>query len=143
MYERRPLPRVLNVFVWDDPSADDLGTNPTRYLYFGWLPLLGPTATMAYVLLRSAFGESDVVGYEIESAELARSLGIGPGTEKNARLPNAVARLVRHDLAQWHGQDRLDVRRWPLRLSHGQLSALPRHNLHALWAVGAAPRPPQ
>jgi hypothetical protein len=128
-----PLPEHLNVVPWRDPDVEATGHRPdSPYIEAVWLGVLGPSTTLAW--RRRARLATARPGTVVGTAELAQSLGLSQGLERNAPISRTVARMesfgaaarsgrtlpVRTalpDVAPGHRQ-RLSV---PAQLAHGLL----------------------
>src|SRR5581483_5344892 len=145
MTERQPLSESLEIRLWDEPTSQRRNPDDCRYLYLGWLPRIGPTATVLYVALTEglravlALGfEGEAAAFTMPSAELAASIGVGSSLRATAPLPNAVTRLVHFRLARLV-TDRLEVRPVPPALTLEQYRQLPPPSQQALRVLGRAP----
>lgn len=114
----------LEVVAWDDPLVEQLG-HPARSAYVEtyWLPIIGPASTWAMRRL-TAWLDAEPAGYTIELSELARELGLGTGTGRNAPVVRTLARLVGFGLAAPTG-GALAVRRAMAPLTTRQACRLP------------------
>lgn len=79
------------------PSADP-GQLNSGYLRF-WLPVIGPTATLAYRHMLDLTGNGKHPA-SIDLDDLATDLGIGRRGGKNAPTPKALNRLITFKLAE-------------------------------------------
>jgi hypothetical protein len=79
---------------WEGPGFPARG----EYVERCWTSVLGPTATLA---LRAINQEMEIAGGSVKLSldDLARSLGVGGGTAKNAIGPRALARLEQFRVA--------------------------------------------
>jgi len=83
------LPETIVICRWHDPVLSDHGfAANSRYMRFTWSSILGPTATLALVVLADLLESDDVLGVRTEV--LARTLGV-----KRDVLARAVDRLRR------------------------------------------------
>ena len=93
----------LMVVPLRDPVVEAVGHDPrSGYVESFWLPILGPSAVMAARHL-SAQLEDSPEGVTVSLAELARQLGLGAGTGRNAPLIKSLARLTVFGLARSEG----------------------------------------
>ena len=89
----------LTVVPLRDPVVEAVGHEPRSvYVESFWLPILGPSAVMAARHL-SARLEDAPEGVTVSLAVLARQLGLGAGTGRNAPLIKSLARLTIFGLA--------------------------------------------
>jgi hypothetical protein len=89
----------LTVVPLRDPVVEAVGHEPRSvYVESFWLPILGPSAVMAARHL-SARLEDAPEGVRVPLAVLARQLGLGAGTGRNAPLIKSLARLTIFGLA--------------------------------------------
>lgn len=118
------LPDRLPVRAWRDPVVDSLGHDPrSAYVERFWLPVLGPSTV--WLLRRLAFLlEDSPEGAEVNTAELARQLGIGERTGPSAPFCRTVKRCVDFQMARWE-EPALAVRRLLPPLANRHLRRLP------------------
>ena len=88
-----PLPEHLNVVPWRDLGGEATGHRPdSPYIEAVWLGVLGPSTTLAWRrLARLATARPETV---VGTAELAQSLGLSQGLERNSAMSRTVARMV-------------------------------------------------
>jgi hypothetical protein len=88
-----PLPERLNLVPWRDPVVEAVGHGPdSPYVEAVWLGVLGPSTTLAWRrLARLAAARPEAL---VGTVDLAQSLGLGQGLDKNAPISRAVARMV-------------------------------------------------
>lgn len=102
----------------------------SRYVERVWLPILGPTATLAVRLLAELVEEArgDVT---VRVADLTQALGLGAATGERSAFARAVRRLDRHRLVQVAGNG-LIVRTELQPVSPRDLARLPTfvQNVH-------------
>ncbi len=119
------LPTVLKVVALADPVVEAHGFGPeSLYVEYCWLPVLGPTATLAYRRLgtvAAALPPTEVV--RLDLVDLAFGLGLGEGIGRNSIMARALRRLVQFGAAEWRG-DALAVRRALAPLTARQLVRL-------------------
>ncbi|HVX18376.1 MAG TPA: hypothetical protein VHA73_10125 [Acidimicrobiales bacterium] len=118
------LPEQLTVTPWRDEVVEAHGYGPrSMYVEVCWLPTLGPSSTWLYRRLGS-WAEFNPDGVQVDTADLAASLGLGQGLGRHSLLSRTVDRLIRFEAARWAGSD-LQVRTalgaLPLKLA-GRLS---------------------
>jgi hypothetical protein len=128
------LPPLL-VVPWADPVCDDLGVDPRgTYVERFWLPLLGPTST--WILRRFAVEfDASPDGFSLDTADAARSIGVGTRGGRTGPFLRAIDRCVRFGCAQHAEHGILAVRRRLPPLSSAQANRLPRHlrGAHEDW----------
>jgi len=118
------LPARLNIVAWPDPVIDHLGLAPQGpYSEYCWLPRLGPASTLAFRRLAATLSRRPD-GFEIDTVEFARSLGLGSGIGAHAPVTRTLRRLVSFDLAVFTDQARFALRRRIPPLSGRHLSHL-------------------
>ena len=133
----RPLPSALAwlngrdlipVVAWHDPALT-YGLDPAgRYVETYWLPLLGPSSTWALRRIAGWLAEAPGSGLWLPVEPLARSLGLGAPTGRNAPARRAISRLVDFRLAQIdHDRDVLAVRTLIPALNERAVEHLPGH----------------
>lgn len=111
-------------------STDRLGYPvPSAYGEMFWLPLIGPSAYLAFRHLHLRIGATtDRVSVPVES--IAACLGLGTGTGRTSSIARTLARLVDFRLASIDHDTYLLVRELPL-LSDRYLARLPAELLTA------------
>ncbi|MEW6473156.1 MAG: hypothetical protein AB1679_12870 [Actinomycetota bacterium] len=93
----------LTVVPLRDPVVEAVGHDPrSAYVESFWTPILGPSAVMAARHL-SARLEDSPEGVTVSLAVLARQLGLGAGTGRNAPHIKSLARLTVFGLARTEG----------------------------------------
>lgn len=92
-----PTTVEINPVAATVPSTEP-GQLNSGYLRF-WLPIIGPTATLAYRHLLDLTGNGRHTG-SIDMADLANDLGVGHKGGKNAPAPNAIKRLIVFRIAE-------------------------------------------
>ncbi len=118
------LPTVLTVSDWRDPVIDPIGHDPrSAYVERFWLPVLGPSTVWLLRRLASLLEHSRGVAV-IETAQLARELGIGERIGPSAPFCRTVKRCVDFQMARWE-EPALAVRRRLPPLAQRQLRRLP------------------
>jgi hypothetical protein len=134
----------LTVVPWVDPVVDDIGHDPrSPYVERYWLGLLGPSTTWLLRMFADRL-DDDPAGFQLDTDEMARVLGIGDRPGSDGPFQRSLARCCRFGLAQpldpgvrdpRHGATRLAVRRRLPPLSAHQLRRLPPslQASHRLW----------
>jgi hypothetical protein len=90
-----PLPIV----AWRDPAVEVAGFDPrSDYVETYWLAVLGPSCILAGRRF-AEWLETCPAGIEIALGDLARSLGLGDGTSRNAPVIRTLGRLVSFGMA--------------------------------------------
>ncbi|MEW6473457.1 MAG: hypothetical protein AB1679_14390 [Actinomycetota bacterium] len=116
----------LVVVPLHNPVLEALGHHPaSAYADRYWVPTIGPTASLLH---RKLAGELDrhPDGYPVHLPTLAREIGLGAGTGRNAPLTKSLARMVGFQLAEvTDGQ--FAVRPTLPPLSRWQAAHLPPH----------------
>ncbi|MEW6477656.1 MAG: hypothetical protein AB1679_35875 [Actinomycetota bacterium] len=93
----------LTVVPLRDPVVEAVGHGPrSGYVEAFWLPVLGPSAVVAARHL-SARLEGSPEGVTVSLTVLARQLGLGAGTGRNAPVIKSLARLTVFGLARSEG----------------------------------------
>jgi hypothetical protein len=100
---------TLEFPAWADALVEAHGYPAcSNYVETFWLPILGPSATLAYRRLGAiATGRPD--GTQIALVDLARDLGLGTGVRRNSPMVRTLRRLVTYGMARWE-RDALAVR---------------------------------
>jgi hypothetical protein len=85
---------VLRVEPWADPVVEAVGHDPrSAYAHEFWLPIVGPSGLLVtrklLERLEAAGGPCDV-----DTVELASSVGLGPGAGRNSRITATLGRLA-------------------------------------------------
>ena len=89
----------LRVVALRDPMVEDGGHHPrSQYVETFYLAILGPSSLVAARRL-AAWLDASPDGFTVPLAVLARQLGLGTGTARNAPLPKTLARLAGFGLA--------------------------------------------
>ena len=100
----------ITVVLWFDPALDVNGFDAmSEYTEMFWLPIIGPTATLALRRLCRWTDESPN-GFRVSPENLAATLGLGKATSRNSSLIRTLARLVDFGFAR-REEDNLAVRR--------------------------------
>ena len=92
--------KIVSVVAWNDPVVDTTGFPADHpYVEMFWLPVLGPTAT--WLLRRLASGLAAAPqGYEIDTGDLARALGVSHAGGRTSPFGRAVHRCTMFGVAQ-------------------------------------------
>lgn len=77
------------------------------YIEHCWAPVIGPTSVL--LLRRLPIMWREGMTAEIDSAELAQSLGLGNSTGRNGTMQHTLDRLERFRFASFSGPDDLEV----------------------------------
>ena len=116
---------MLKLIALVDPVVEVHGFAPeSLYVEYCWLPILGPSSTLAYRRLGkvvAAQAPKDVV--RIDLVDLAVGLGLGEGIGRNSIMARSLHRLTRFGATAWYG-DALAVRRALAPLTARQLTRL-------------------
>ena len=100
----------LTVVLWLDPKVDTTGFDALgEYTEMFWLPIIGPTATLALRRLCRWTDESPN-GFRVTRENLAVTLGLGKATSRNSSLIRTLVRLVDFGFAR-REDDQFAVRR--------------------------------
>lgn len=91
---------AFTVVAWNDPVVDTSGFPADHpYVEMFWLPVLGPTAT--WLLRRLAGGlASTPQGFEVNTDDLARALGVSGAGGRTSPFGRAVHRCTMFGVAQ-------------------------------------------
>lgn len=90
---------VLRVVALRDPAVEAVGHDPrSSYVELFYLGILGPSAVLAARRL-AGWLEASPEGFAVPRALLARQLGLGTGTGRNAPLTRTLSRLAGFGLA--------------------------------------------
>ena len=107
--EEASIPPVVVVKPWRDPLVERCGFPVnSAYVEAAWLPILGPSATLALRRL-GLLAAARPDGVEVDLRELAADLGIGTGTGRQSIIVRTLRRLENFGMAQWRGRE-LEVR---------------------------------
>ena len=128
---------ALRVVALRDAALEIAGHHPcSNYVEVFYLGFLGPSALVAARRM-SAWLELSPVGFTVQTAVLARQLGLGTGTGRNAALPRTLARLAAFGLAAVV-EDAYALRLAFPPLTPGQVRRLPPHLAGAHDRLGMA-----
>lgn len=128
----------LRVVALPDPAVEAVGHEPrSRYVEVFYLGILGPSAVVTARHLAARL-EASPDGFAVPLAVLARQLGLGAGTGRNAPLTKTLARLAGFGLAAVRDDAYALRLAFPL-LADGHLRRLPPHLVvaHELMKNGA------
>ncbi len=118
------IPERLFLRSWADPVIDLVGYDPrSPYVERFWLPVLGPSTIWLLRRLASLLEERPG-GSVVETARLARELGIGERTGPAAPFARTVKRCVDFQMARWE-EPALAVRRRLPPLAQRHIRRLP------------------
>lgn len=133
------IPERLFLRSWADPVIDLVGYDPrSPYVERFWLPVLGPSTIWLLRRLASLLEERPG-GSVVETARLARELGIGERTGPAAPFARTVKRCVDFQMARWE-EPVLMVRRRLPPLANRHLRRLPEALRAEHAALATAPR---
>jgi len=141
-----PTPEHLRVVALRDPRVEARGHRPgSPYIEAVYVGVLGPTASWLWQRLARTAALSPAT--ELDTLELAASLGLGQGHGANAPLTRTINRLQHFDAARRH-HDTLAVRLAlpdlaPRRLARLSPSARLAHHHLAANRTPAAEAPAQ
>ena len=130
------------VVGWSDPGDRRPGAlSSQRVREVFWLPMIGPSCTLAARLL-AAWLDAEPAGFKVSVSCLASSLGLGSGLGRNAPVNRTLGRLVDFGIARIDGKA-FAVRRSFPPLAARQITRITDHlaELHAsqLEAAGTHP----
>jgi hypothetical protein len=140
---------AIRVMPWPDPVLDAVGHDPRSwYVETFWLPTLGPTALLLLRHLADRF-EANPRGIQLQVADTAAALGLGPREGQSSPLVRSLTRLQQFELACSDGDatiavrttlppvHRRHVRRLPtaLQARHARLSECERGSVPPAGAV--------
>lgn len=95
----KDLAPLLQVEPWSDPVVEAVGHDPrSGYAHEFWLPMLGPSAML---VTRKLLERLEAAGgpCQVDTAELALSVGLGAGAGRNSRIASTLGRLAGFGLA--------------------------------------------
>lgn len=98
-YVVKDLAPLLRVEPWSDPVVEAVGHDPrSAYAHEFWLPIVGPSALL---VTRKLLERLEAAGgpCEVDTAELALSVGLGAGGGRNSRIAATLGRLTGFGLA--------------------------------------------
>jgi hypothetical protein len=120
LVDHNPLPVRELCDTYDSSWFDARSVYVETY----WLPILGPSCVFAARRL-AAWLQAEPNGFEISTAALATSLGLGSGVGRSAPIVRTLTRLVDFGLANI--SDTYAVRMMFPPLSARQIMRLPDH----------------
>lgn len=135
------VPPSFHLEPWPDPVIDAIGYDArSSYVETFWLPVLGPSTIW---LLRRFASHLEVSpeGTDIDSAELARRLGVGERSGPSSPFCRTLRRCVDFQMARWQDQT-LAVRRHLPPLAQRHLRRLPESLRAEHEAIAGAARHP-
>lgn len=101
--EEDAVPSAVVVKPWRDPLVERCGFPVgSAYVEAAWLPILGPSATLALRRL-GLLVHAQPEGVEVDVADLAADLGLGKGTGHNSIIARTLRRLENFGMARWRG----------------------------------------
>ncbi|MGH9190727.1 MAG: hypothetical protein ACRD0Q_12000 [Acidimicrobiales bacterium] len=120
-----PTLAALAIRPWPDGVIDALGFDPrSSYVEQFWLGILGPSTT--WLLRRLATGlDAAPDGFELDLAATATALGLGSKGGRHSPFMRSLARCCQFDLAEFHPEGALLVRRKVPPLNRRQVQRLP------------------
>lgn len=136
------IPDQLALKPWNDPILDQFGHDArSAYVERFWLSVLGPSATW-FLRFAAAGFEDHPDGFDIDTDDTARQIGIGTRNGRHAPFARTVERVGSFGMARLFDAGTLVVRHRIPPLTQRQLARLPRRlrDEHDGWA---APRPAQ
>lgn len=97
-------PAVVVVRPWRDPLVEGCGfAVSSAYVEAAWLPILGPSATLALRRL-GLLAVARPEGFEVVLGDLAADLGLGKGTGNDSIIVRTLRRLERFGMTRWCGE---------------------------------------
>lgn len=140
---------ILRVTAWVDPVVDSNG-HPVNdpYIEMFWLPVLGPTATWLYRRLVSGVLDDGVDFFDVDMADLARSIGVAHTAGRHNPFARALQRCTMFGAVQHVARQPVHtvaVRRFLPTLARRHLLRLPEplQIAHHDWIhVPASPHSP-
>ena len=134
---------AIRVMPWPDPVLDAVG-HDTRswYVETFWLPTLGPTALLLLRHLADRF-ESNPKGIQLQVADTAAALGLGPREGQSSPLVRSLTRLQQFELACSDGDATIAVRTTlpPVHRRHVRRLPSALQARHAEWVEAQASSP--
>ena len=116
----------LPVVTWPAEGHEPRGLYVEQF----WLPIIGPSALLAWWRLRSLLDLAGPSGLIVDCAELAARLGLGHACGRNAPIVRTLARLCRFGFARI-AHDCLEVRAIAPTLDATQHGGLARRKAEA------------
>ena len=133
--EYRFVAEAIHISALEDPVVDLLGHDPrSAYVERFWLPILGPS-TMVLLRHLAARLDAEPEGFELDLADTAASLGLGPSKREVTPFIRALARTGQFQLTVPCGPTALAVRRRIPPLTRQQVARLKPHvrDAHDAW----------
>jgi hypothetical protein len=126
------------IVPWDDPVVDRVGFDVrSQYVEMFWLSVLGPSAMWIIRRMVAGFGRYPL-GYEIELAELASTLGLSFARGASSPFQKSLQRLVMFGVSQpVDGALAVRVKLPPVANRHLQRMPAPLQRAHERWRVDA------
>ena len=131
--------RIVHVEPWPDEVTAEVGHDPrSAYVERFWLSVLGPSSLWLIRTLAYGF-DSQPDGFDLDTLEAARALGLGDRVGRRSPVQRAVDRLCHFDLAHVRGAITLVVRPQVPWLDDFKVSKLPAQLQaeHGLWEAAA------
>jgi hypothetical protein len=134
---------AIRVMPWPDPVLDAVGHDPRSwYVETFWLPTLGPTALLLLRHLADRF-EANPKGIQLQVADTAAALGLGPREGQSSPLVKSLTRLQQFELACSDGDATIAVRTTlpPVHRRHVRRLPTALQARHAEWVEAQASSP--
>ena len=134
---------AIRVMPWPDPVLDAVGHDPRSwYVETFWLPTLGPTALLLLRHLADRF-EANPKGIQLQVADTAAALGLGPREGQSSPLVRSLTRLQQFELACSDGDATIAVRTTlpPVHRRHVRRLPSALQARHAEWVEAQASSP--
>lgn len=131
--------RVVRIEPWVDHVTAEIGHDPrSAYVERFWLSVLGPSAMWLIRTLAYGF-DVEPDGFNLNTLDMARTLGLGDRVGRHSPVQRAVDRLCHFELAHVRGGMTLVVRPQVPWLDDFKVSRLPTQlqSEHAQWEAAA------
>lgn len=131
--------RLVRIEPWIDHVTEEIGHDPrSAYVERFWLSVLGPSSLWLIRTLAYGF-EAEPDGFNLNTIDVARALGIGDRVGRHSPLQRAVDRLCHFELAYLRGGVTLIVRPHVPWLDDFKVSRLPGQLQleHQQWEAAA------
>lgn len=131
--------RLVRIEPWVDNVMGEIGHDPrSAYVERFWLSVLGPSALWLIRTLAYGF-EAEPNGFNLNTLDVARTLGLGDRVGRHSPLQRAVNRLCHFELAYLRGGVTLVVRPHVPWLDDFRVSRLPGQLQveHQQWEAAA------
>lgn len=131
--------RVVRIEPWVDHVTAEIGHDPrSAYVERFWLSVLGPSAMWLIRTLAYGF-DAEPDGFNLNTLDIARTLGLGDRVGRHSPVQRAVDRLCHFELAYVRGGVTLVVRPQIPWLDEFKVSRLPTQlqTEHAQWEAAA------